>query len=87
MKSAVRPTEISSISVSTEDFVREVFMNVGLDWREHVISDRKLFRPSDIDWSQGDASLAKECLGWEARTKMPELVKLMVDATRTVANT
>jgi GDPmannose 4,6-dehydratase len=53
-----------------------------LDWREHVASDQKLFRPSDIDWSQGDASRAKACLGWEAHTRMPELVQLMVEAAR-----
>lgn len=72
----------TGVSVSLEDFVRDVFANVGLDWREHVESDPKLFRPSDIDWSQGDASLAKACLGWEAHIKMPELVKLMVEAAR-----
>ena len=72
----------TGVSVSLEDFVREVFANVGLDWREHVESDPSLFRPSDINWSQGDASLAKACLGWEAHIKMPEIVKLMVGATR-----
>lgn len=72
----------TGVSVSLEDFVRDVFMNVGLDWREHVVTDQKLHRPSDIDWSQGDASQAKERLGWEARTKMPELAKLLVDAAR-----
>ena len=72
----------TGVSVSLEDFVRDVFANVGLDWREHVESDQKLFRPSDINWSQGDASLAKACLGWAAHIKMPELVKLMVEAAR-----
>lgn len=72
----------TGVSVSLEDFVRDVFANVGLDWREHVKSDPKLFRPSDINWSQGDASLAKACLGWAAHIKMPELVKLMVEAAR-----
>ena len=72
----------TGVSVSLEEFVREVFLGVDLDWREHVVSDPKLFRHSDIDWSQGDASQAKACLGWEAHTKMPELVKLMVKAAR-----
>lgn len=76
----------TGVSVSLEDFVRDVFMNVGLDWREHVVTDQKLHRPSDIDWSQGDASRAKEMLGWEAKTKMPELAKLLVDAARTAAS-
>lgn len=78
-----RPSDFviaTGVSVSLEDFVRDVFMNVGLDWRTHVTSDKFFYRPSDIDWSQGDARLAKEQLGWEARTKMPELAKLMVDS-------
>jgi len=72
----------TGVAVSLEDFVRDVFLSVGLDWREHVECDQKLFRPSDISWSQGDASLANACLGWESHTKMPELVKLMVEAAR-----
>lgn len=83
-----KPTDFviaTGVSVSLEDFVRDVFMNVGLDWREHVVTDPKLHRPSDIDWSQGDASQAKDGLGWEARIKMPELAKLLVDAARTTA--
>lgn len=75
----------TGVSVSLEDFVRDVFMNVGLDWRKHVVTDQKLHRPSDIDWSQGDASQAKDGLGWESRIKMPELAKLLVDAARTTA--
>lgn len=73
----------TGVSVSLEDFVREVFINVGLDWREHVVTDPTLYRPSDINWSQGDASRAKEWLGWEAKTKMPELATLLVAAART----
>ena len=85
MLQQARPSDFviaTGISVSLEDFVRVVFSTVGLDWREHVMSDKSFYRPSDIDWSQGDARLAKEQLGWEARTKMPELAKLMVDAAR-----
>mgnify|MGYP001276671057 CR=1 FL=1 len=70
----------TGVSVSLEEFVRDVFMSVDLDWREYVVSDQKLFRPSDINWSQGDAELAKTWLGWEAHIKMPELVNLMVKA-------
>jgi GDPmannose 4,6-dehydratase len=76
-----KPTDYiiaTGVSVSLEDFVRDVFMNVGLDWREHVVTDQKLHRPSDIDWSQGDASRAHERLEWIAQTRMPELAKRLV---------
>ncbi len=67
-------------SASLEDFVRIAFMNLDLDWSAYVVSDQRFFRPSDIDWSQGNPERASKRLGWEAKTRMPELVKLMLDA-------
>ena len=67
-------------SASLEDFVRIDFMSLDLDWSAHVVSDQRFFRPSDIDWSQGNPERASKRLGWEAKTRMPELVKLMLDA-------
>ena len=69
-------------SASLEDFVRIAFLSVGLNWSEHVVSDQRFFRPSDIDWSQGDPELARKVLGWEAKTRMPAVVELMVEAAR-----
>lgn len=64
-------------SVSLDFFVREVFATVGLDSADHVVSDKEHYRPSDIDWSGGDPSLARSHLGWEARTTMPDVAKLL----------
>ncbi|MDR3371567.1 GDP-mannose 4,6-dehydratase [Rhodoferax sp.] len=72
----------TGVSVSLETFVASVFERVGLDWHEHVVSDAQFFRPSDIGWSQGDASLAKTCLGWHAHITMPELASRLVDEVR-----
>ena len=77
-----RPSDLvlsTGVSVSLEVFVKEVFMPVRLYWRKHVITDQNLYRPSDIDWRQEDASRTKELIGWEARTKMLELAKMLVD--------
>lgn len=73
----------TGVSVSLETFVQEVFAAVGLDWRSHVKSDPALFRPSDIAWSAGDPSHAHARLGWRARTRMPDVARLM---TRELAN-
>jgi GDPmannose 4,6-dehydratase len=67
-------------SVSLEEFVQVVFSTVGLDWRDHVVSDQQYFRPSDIGWSAADPSFAKARLGWEARTRMPDVAKQMTRA-------
>ena len=73
----------TGVAASLENYVQDVFRHVGLDWREHVMVDQRFFRPSDIGWSQGNASHAKSTLGWEASIKMPELAGMMVDAART----
>lgn len=63
-----------------EDFVMEVFSYVGLNWQDHVEVDRSLFRPTDIAVSWGDASKAKQKLGWQAKYTMKDVAHMMVDA-------
>ena len=53
---------------SLQQFVAETFRQLGLDWRKHVVSDGKLFRPSDIKRSCGNASKARRKYG--LRTKV-----------------
>ena len=65
---------------SIRDFLDASFSHLGLDWREHVEFDPLYMRPSEVDLLIGDYSKAKACLGWEPRTRMRELAKLMTDA-------
>ncbi|MDD2765436.1 MAG: GDP-mannose 4,6-dehydratase [Opitutaceae bacterium] len=71
---------------SLEEFVATTFSALGLDWREHVVSDPSLLRPSDH--AQGCANPAKAAaqLGWHARSKMPEVVNMMLRAERAPAD-
>jgi len=46
--------------------------------RELIFIDEKYFRPAEVDWLLGDASKAKEILGWKATTKFKTLVEEMV---------
>ena len=62
------------------DFLAFAFEHVGLDWQEYVKFDAKFLRPTEVDELIGDASKAKERLGWEATVLPPELAKIMVDA-------
>lgn len=61
-------------------FVDLAFAEVGLNWRDHVQLDQALHRPSDIGRGVGDPSLAAGTLGWRARYRMPDVVKMMVAA-------
>jgi len=63
---------------SLEEFVNHTFAQLGLDWRRHVASDPDLFRPSDILFSRGDASRARQRLGWKASVHMPDVIARMV---------
>jgi len=49
-------------SHSVEEFLEEAFGYAGLDWRDHVEIDPRYFRPTDVDFLQGDASKAKRKL-------------------------
>ena len=69
-------------SYSVGDFVRMAFEHAGLDWEKHVKFDPRYLRPTEVDDLIGDASRAKQILGWQAQTYTPELVKIMVDADR-----
>ena len=63
---------------SLEEFVRVAFEVVGLNWHDHVVVDQKLFRPTDLPQNYGDPTKAKVELGWSARSKMPDVVKMMM---------
>ena len=65
---------------SVGDACEVAFGHAGLDWRDHVIGDPRLLRPTEIKELKGDYSLAKKELGWEPRTSFSELLKLMVEA-------
>ena len=65
---------------SLQDFVSVGFETLGLNWRDHVISDKSLFRPTDLAWSQGNSSKANTILGWQSHLHMREVVSKLVGA-------
>ena len=65
---------------SVREFLDATFRHVNLDWEKYVEIDPRYFRPTEVDLLIGDASKAREQLGWEPRIKFEELAQLMVDA-------
>ena len=55
------------------------FGYVGLNWKDHVVIDKRYFRPTEVDNLKGDASRAKKVLGWKPKVGFEQLVKMMVD--------
>ncbi len=65
---------------SVREFCELAFSHAGLDYRDFVVVDPTYLRPTEVDLLIGDASKARRQLGWSARTRFEELVRLMVDA-------
>jgi len=67
-------------SHSVRDVVERAFEAVALDWREHVVLDPQLKRPAEVDMLLGDATKARQTLGWSPKVHFPDLVQMMVEA-------
>jgi GDPmannose 4,6-dehydratase len=52
---------------------------LGLDWKKVVEFDPRYLRPTEVDFLQGDASKARETLGWRPEVSFEELVRRMVE--------
>jgi len=65
---------------TVREFAEAAFAHVGLDYRDHVVLDPQLLRPAEVELLLGDATKAKQKLGWSCRVKFKELVREMVEA-------
>ena len=69
-------------SYELEQFVEQAFACVGLNWQDYVVTDQSLLRPTDLAISKGNPRKALEKLGWEAKYKMPDIVRMMIEVRR-----
>lgn len=60
------------------DVVEIAFAEVGLNWQNHVEIDQRYLRPTEVDVLQGDASKAREVLGWRPKMGFAGLIKMMI---------
>jgi GDPmannose 4,6-dehydratase len=65
---------------SVRDFCEAAFSCVGLDYRDHVVTDPNFYRPAEVDLLIGDPAKAEAKLGWTNRTGFEDLVRIMVEA-------
>ena len=65
---------------SVRELLDEAFGHLDLDWTQHVEIDPRYFRPAEVDELLGDASKAREKLGWEPKVGFAELVRIMVES-------
>ncbi|MER7129259.1 GDP-mannose 4,6-dehydratase [Streptosporangium saharense] len=65
---------------TVRELVEAAFAAVGLDWGRHVVTDRSLHRPAEVDLLCADPKKAREQLGWEPSVPFEELVAMMVES-------
>jgi len=67
-------------SYSVREFAELAFKTVNLNWEEFIVTDKKYFRPNEVDFLLGDYSKAKRKLNWKPSTSFENLVKMMVES-------
>ena len=70
---------------SVREFLELAFDRVKLDWKQYVESDQRYCRPAEVDVLCGDASKARQILGWKPRISFEALAAMMIDADAELA--
>jgi GDPmannose 4,6-dehydratase len=71
--------------ISVKEFCHYAFDLVGLDYNKYVVIDPRYFRPAEVDELLGDASKARENLGWMPKVDVFNLAKMMVETDMELA--
>lgn len=72
-------------SCSLGYFVERAFQWFGLNWREYVVFNNELRRPSDITYSRGNPGLAERQLGWKSSYCVDEVIaKMCTEAAKQI---
>jgi len=64
---------------SVEDFAKKAFAHVGLNYKDHIVIDKQLMRPAEVDTLLADYTKAKKNLNWEPKISFDDLVITMVE--------
>jgi len=64
---------------SVEDFAKKAFAHVGLNYKDHIVIDKKLIRPAEVDTLLADYTKAKKNLNWKPKISFDDLVITMVE--------
>lgn len=65
---------------SIRELLETAFSTVGLHWEDYVEIDARFLRPAEVDCLCGNATKAREKLGWEPEASFEDLIKMMVEA-------
>ncbi|MCC6920770.1 MAG: GDP-mannose 4,6-dehydratase [Alphaproteobacteria bacterium] len=72
-------------AASVADVCRIAFGHVGLDMNDHIVTDAQYLRPAEVDTLLGDATKARDVLGWTPQITLEEMIVEMVEADLKIA--
>ncbi len=64
---------------SVKEMVEYVFFKLGMNWEEHVQTDKKFERPEELDYLRGDPTKAKQLLGWKPKYTFESMMDEMIE--------
>jgi len=64
---------------SVREFAELAFKFAGMDYQQYIVIDPELYRPAEVNILLGDASKARQKLGWTHKTSFEELAREMVE--------
>ena len=70
----------TGVTTTVRDMCRIAFEQVGLNYRDYLVSDPSFLRPAEVEVLLGNAGKAERVLGWKPRTRLDTLIRMMVDA-------
>jgi len=65
-------------SHTVREFCELAFGEVGLDYRNHVVKDDRLYRPAEVELLVGDATKARTVLSWRPQSTFKDLIREMI---------
>ncbi len=65
---------------SVAEFCERAFAQADLNWKDYVVQDDRLFRPAEVDLLVGDATKARQKLGWSPKYSFDDLIREMVES-------
>ena len=67
----------TGVGATVRDFCEVAFSEIGLDYKDYVITEERYLRPTEVDALIADTSKIKSQLNWNASTRWDQLAKLM----------
>ena len=64
---------------SVEEFAKKAFEHVGLNYKDHIVIDKNLNRPAEVDTLLANCEKAKKELNWQPKTTFDDLVKIITE--------